>query len=119
MDENRIVLIKGSNSEWYDQVIFVLKHANAAAKKDLVQEAEKILNQYMATARQKYRSSIEARPSAAPKAPTAAPKAGSTTPAKAAPAPRRKYDKLSFFIDLALVVVSTYLGFVLNQMLYP
>ena len=48
MRRERVVLIKGNESNWYEQAIFILK-PNALAKNmpvDLVSEAEKIVGQY-------------------------------------------------------------------------
>lgn len=48
MDNNKVILINGTNSNWYDQVIFILKPDNVTKiPVNLVGEAEKIINDYM------------------------------------------------------------------------
>ena len=46
----RVVVIKGSASNWYSQAVFILNPGVAAAEKpiDFVSEAEKIIFDYMA-----------------------------------------------------------------------
>ncbi len=49
MSDERIILIKGDSSKWYEQAIFIIKK-NIPGNKvpvDLVFEAEKIINGYM------------------------------------------------------------------------
>jgi len=50
MDRERVILIKGGNSNWYEQAIFIVKRDMPAKKipKDFVLEAEKIISEYMA-----------------------------------------------------------------------
>lgn len=48
MSDERIILIKGDKTKWYDQIIFILKK-NVPKNKvpiDLVVEAERIVNSY-------------------------------------------------------------------------
>jgi len=43
----RVVLVKGDASKWYDQAIFIVnKNAPATMPVDFVAEAEKIINEY-------------------------------------------------------------------------
>lgn len=46
---DRVVLIKGDNSKWYEQAIFIIKKDAPASKipVDFVLEAENIINSYM------------------------------------------------------------------------
>lgn len=49
MDSERVILIKGDHSKWYDQAIFIVKK-NIPQNKipvDFVAEAEKIINGYV------------------------------------------------------------------------
>lgn len=50
MDNNKkVILINGTNSNWYEQVIFILKpNKENKVPINLVNEAEKIINEYMA-----------------------------------------------------------------------
>lgn len=48
MDEKKkVVFINGNKSKWYEQVIFILKENDQNIPKNLVIEAEKIINEYM------------------------------------------------------------------------
>lgn len=46
---DRVILIKGDNSKWYEQAIFIIKKDASASKMpvDFVLEAENIINNYM------------------------------------------------------------------------
>ncbi len=49
MNNDRVILVKGNNSNWYEQAIFIVK-PNVSKKNvpvDLVSEAEKIINSYV------------------------------------------------------------------------
>ncbi len=49
MQNDRVILIKGDNSKWYEQAIFIVRR-NVPQNKlpvDLVAEAEKIVNSYI------------------------------------------------------------------------
>lgn len=47
-DKKKVILINGNNSNWYDQVIFIVKEKNEnIMPKNLVLEAEKIIQDYM------------------------------------------------------------------------
>ncbi len=48
-EKKKVILINGNKSNWYDQVIFIVKESNQNnIPKNLVLEAEKIINEYMA-----------------------------------------------------------------------
>ena len=50
MDEKKkVILIKGNNSKWFEQAIFILKDPGEQKNvpKNFVEEAEKIINGYM------------------------------------------------------------------------
>lgn len=56
MSNERIILIKGDNSKWYDQAIFIVKK-NVPQNKipiDFVKEAEKIINGYLVKNKHSY-----------------------------------------------------------------
>jgi len=59
MDRERVILIKGGNSNWYEQAIFIVKRDIPAKKipKDFVLEAEKIISDYMSKNKINYISS--------------------------------------------------------------
>ncbi len=48
-DKKKIILIKGGKSRWFEQAIFILKDKEKAKNmpKNFVEEAEKIINNYM------------------------------------------------------------------------
>lgn len=47
-DKKKVILINGNNSKWYEQVIFIVKDQKTNnIPKNLVLEAEKIINEYM------------------------------------------------------------------------
>ncbi|MDR3239409.1 MAG: hypothetical protein LBT44_04920 [Clostridiales bacterium] len=50
MEPNRVILINGDSSEWYEQAIFIVKKNIPDCKMpmDFVLEAEKVINQYLA-----------------------------------------------------------------------
>ena len=45
----KVILIKGNKSRWFEQAIFILKDSNESKNipKNFVEEAEKIINDYM------------------------------------------------------------------------
>ncbi len=48
MHNERVILIKGDGSKWYDQIIFILKNnVKINPPVDLVAEAEKIIGDYL------------------------------------------------------------------------
>ncbi len=49
MDDNRVIMIRGNQSQWYDQAIFILKKdaKPSTMPVSIVREAEKIINDYM------------------------------------------------------------------------
>ena len=49
LNNERVILIKGDNSKWYEQAIFIVKKTTEENKMpvNLVFEAEKIINNYM------------------------------------------------------------------------
>lgn len=48
-DKKKVILINGNSSNWYEQVIFIVKEQNQQIiPKNLAKEAEKIINEYMA-----------------------------------------------------------------------
>ncbi len=48
MKNERVILIKGDKSKWYDQIIFILKNKpETKPPVDLVKEAEKIVGNYL------------------------------------------------------------------------
>lgn len=49
MEEKRkVILINGTNANWYEQVIFIIKNNNEyKIPNNLVLEAEKIINEYL------------------------------------------------------------------------
>lgn len=48
-EKKKIILINGDNSNWYEQIIFIVKDDRQdSIPKNLVLEAEKIINDYMA-----------------------------------------------------------------------
>ncbi len=49
MNDNRVILIKGNNSKWYEQAIFIVRKdaPKSQIPVDFVLEAEKIINNYM------------------------------------------------------------------------
>ena len=48
-EKKKVILINGNKYNWYDQVIFIVKESNQNnIPKNLVLEAEKIINEYMA-----------------------------------------------------------------------
>ena len=48
-EDKKIILIKGGKSRWFEQAIFILKDKDAKCDlpKNFVEEAEKIINNYM------------------------------------------------------------------------
>ncbi|GHU73844.1 hypothetical protein FACS1894188_00430 [Clostridia bacterium] len=44
---DRIILIKGDNSKWYEQAIFIIRPETGDMPVDFVDEAENIINNYM------------------------------------------------------------------------
>lgn len=47
-DKKKVILINGNSSNWYEQVIFIVKEQNQQIiPKNLAKEAEKIINEYM------------------------------------------------------------------------
>lgn len=50
MQRDKIILIKGDNTKWYEQAIFIVKQNFPVGKMpvDFVSEAEKIINNYVA-----------------------------------------------------------------------
>ena len=47
-DKKKVILINGNNSNWYEQVIFIVKEKNEnIMPKNLVLEAEKIITDYI------------------------------------------------------------------------
>lgn len=47
-DKKKVILINGKNSNWYEQVIFIIKESKEKnVPKNLVLEAEKIINEHM------------------------------------------------------------------------
>ena len=50
-DKKKVVFINGNKSKWYEQAIFILKEEDKTMPKNLVIEAEKLINDYM---RKKY-----------------------------------------------------------------
>lgn len=47
-EKKKVILINGNKSNWYDQVIFIVKENNQEnIPRNLVLEAEKIINDYM------------------------------------------------------------------------
>jgi hypothetical protein len=49
-EPNRIILVNGNGSEWYEQAIFIVKKSLPAHRVpvDFVLEAEKVIHQYLA-----------------------------------------------------------------------
>ncbi|WP_317367914.1 hypothetical protein [uncultured Tyzzerella sp.] len=48
-EKKKVILINGNKSNWYHQVIFIVKETNKEnIPKNLALEAEKIINEYMA-----------------------------------------------------------------------
>ena len=49
MDSERVILVKGDHSEWFDQAIFVVKKniPRTRVPLDFVEEAERIINGYL------------------------------------------------------------------------
>ncbi|MDR1542187.1 MAG: hypothetical protein LBU32_30265 [Clostridiales bacterium] len=64
--QNRVILISGDNSKWYDQAIFIVKKNIPESKipVDFVMEAEKVINAYMAKKRRDTDSSLRILPPA-------------------------------------------------------
>ena len=60
----RVILIRGDASKWYNQAIFIVKKEIPADKipVDFVAEAEKIINGYMLRQNRQYQISKPARP---------------------------------------------------------
>lgn len=132
MDGNRVVLINGNNSEWYEQVIFILKSPSAAKTKNLVFEAEKIINDYMLSGKitrpgiERYKESIAARAASAqnkaPSGKTAVravhePDGGGQKRNNAKKTIKRKPDYTSFLINVCLVLASILLGYIMHRVM--
>jgi hypothetical protein len=48
MQDERVILIRGDRSKWYDQAIFIMKkNTGKTVPVDLITEAEKIIGQYI------------------------------------------------------------------------
>ena len=48
-EKKKVILINGNKSNWYDQIIFIVKESNQEnVPKNLVLEAEKIISDYIA-----------------------------------------------------------------------
>lgn len=110
MEDNKIILIKGSDSVWYDQAIFVLKK-NESPKKipiNLVYEAEKIINEYMNKNTFKIKSPVkEIKPT------RSTPSVSSNTTNK-----KRKYDYAGLVLNIGLIMSCVLLAMVLYNFLF-
>lgn len=51
MNDKKVILINGKNSNWYEQAIFIINKKEKTLPKNLVKEAEKIINKHL---RKKY-----------------------------------------------------------------
>lgn len=55
-NKKKVILINGDSSKWYEQVIFIVNEQEKNIPKNIVFEAEKIINEYI---NKKYNKSIK------------------------------------------------------------
>ncbi len=99
--QDRVILIEGDSSNWYEQAIFIVKASLPKNKMpvDLVAEAEKIINGHGIS--RTSGTSASTSPIVASK-----PKASKTTVAPIAvqPATKKKNPKFNFFLNLFMLM---------------
>lgn len=133
MNENRVVLIDGSGSEWYEKAIFILKSPKTAKTKNLVFEAEKIINDYMLSGNitsqriERYKKSIAERAQNAQSTRSLQdnrtrreqPKNALGEPARRAvkKTSKTRYDFTAFLINICLVMCSLLLGYLMRMVM--
>ena len=113
----RVILIKGDGTKWYNQAIFIVNQDTPRNKMpvDFVAEAERIINSYMARGQKTAPSSIGGGNLAtAPVAVATLPK-----PATRAVRPVKKNKKLDFVLNFIMVLacVAIVATFVYGMML--
>ena len=102
MDEKKkIILIKGGKSRWFEQAIFILKDKEKVTNmpKNFVEEAEKIINNYMIRNYSPESSVTSVY--------TKAQKAGQALPKRAK---KKKYDKL---LNVSIILCCIFIGLIL------
>lgn len=55
MNNKKVILINGNGSKWYEQAIFIVNDTEHKVPKNIVFEAEKIINEYL---NKKYPSNV-------------------------------------------------------------
>ena len=99
----RVILIKGDGTKWYNQAIFIVNQDNLKDNMpmDFVAEAERIINNYMIRNKKNAPLSLSGgNLSTAPVAVTTSPK-----PAKAAVRPvKKKTSKVDFVLNFLMVM---------------
>jgi len=102
----RVILLKGDATKWYNQAIFIVNQDTPAGKMpvDFVAEAEKIINNYMTKEKKKPATAIPMQKAAA--VPHPPQRAASTTTRPAAPKKKGAFDiTLNIMMILACIAI--------------
>jgi len=101
--KKKVILIKGDNSRWFEQAIFILKDDEPKnIPKNFVAEAEKIINNYMA---KKYSSGINLS--------SAYSKTAKTEPKRKTETRQNKSKKYDRLLNISIVLCCIFIGLIL------